>query len=86
MHKQVKDQMKTLEYLRPVVKIDSTNVYNDPLILFTRLIAILQRETDSLENFDYELTSEPAFLSKEGIMRKLERLDKAESYNDIITK
>ena len=41
-----KDQVKTLEYLRPGVKIDSTNVHIDPLVLFTRLTAILQRETD----------------------------------------
>ena len=41
-----KDQVKTLEDLRPGVKIDSTNVHIDPLVLFTRLTAILQCETD----------------------------------------
>ena len=40
----------TLEYLRPGVKIDSKYVHIDPLILFTRLSAILQRETDSVKN------------------------------------
>ena len=49
---QRKDQVKTLEYLRPGVKIDSTNVHINPLILFTHLSAILQRETDSVDNFD----------------------------------
>ena len=42
------------------MKIDSTNVHIDPLILFIRLTAILERETDFVENFDYELTPEPA--------------------------
>ena len=42
-----KDQVKTLEYLRPGVKIDNTNVHIDPLILVTSLTEILQRETDS---------------------------------------
>ena len=55
-----KDQVKTLEYLRPGVKIDSTNVHIDPLIVFIRLTAILERETDSVENFDYKLKPEPA--------------------------
>ena len=41
-----KDQVKTLEDLRPGAKIDSTNVHIDPLVLFTRLTAILQCETD----------------------------------------
>ena len=42
-----KDQVKTLEYLRPGVKIDNTNVHIDPLILVTSLTGILQHETDS---------------------------------------
>ena len=50
----MKDQVKALKYLRPGVRIESTNVFIGSLILFTRLTAILQRETDSVENFDYE--------------------------------
>ena len=89
---QRKDQVKTLEYLRPGVKIDSTNVHINPLILFTHLSAILQRETDSVDNFDYNLTPQPTSLFKEGIMRKPKKavfrnllLDKGEPCHDIIT-
>ena len=64
----------------------------DPLILFTRLNAILQREIDSAENFDQKLTPEPASLCKEGIMRKPQiavlrnsLLNKAKPCHDIIT-
>ena len=58
------------QYLSPGMRIDITNAHIDPLILFTRLTAILQRETDSVENFNYELTPETVSLFKEGIMRK----------------
>ena len=47
-----KDKIKTFEYLRPGVKIDSKHFHNDSRTLFTRLTAILQRETDSAENFN----------------------------------
>ena len=64
----------------------------NPLILFTRLTAILQREIDSVENFDNELTPEPASLCKKGIMRKPQKavlrnllLNKAKPRHDIIT-
>ena len=84
--------MKTSEYLRPGVKSDTTNVHIDPLILFTCLTAILQCQTDSAENFDYELTPEPASLFKEGIMQKPQKavlrdllLHKAEHCHNIIT-
>ena len=64
----LKDQVKTLEYLRLRVKIDSTYVHIDSLILFTRLTGILQRETDSVENFDFKPTPESASFFKEGIL------------------
>lgn len=65
---QLKDQVKTLEYLRLRVKIDSTYVHIDSLILFTRLTGILQRETDSVENFDFKPTPESASFFRKGIL------------------
>ena len=73
---------------------NTTNFYTthiDPLILFTRLTAILQCEIGSVVNFDYEITAEPASLFKEGITRKPQKavlrnllLDKVIPCRDII--
>ena len=56
------------------------------------MTAILQRETDTVENFDSELLLEPASLLKESIMRKPQMvvllsvlLDKAEPCHVSIT-
>ena len=65
-----KDQVKSLDILRPGIKIDDDTIHIDPQILFTRLAALLQREDDIIEKFAYELTPEPASLFKDGMMRK----------------
>lgn len=64
------DQIRTLEHLRPGVKIGEKTIHIDPLILFTRLAAIVHRESDPIEQFNYELTPEPSSLFKDGLMRK----------------
>ena len=38
------DQIKTLDTLQTGIVIDSETLYVDPLILFTRLVAITQRD------------------------------------------
>ena len=53
--------------------IDAKTVYIDPLILFTRLSAITQREGCVTDYFKYELTAEPTSLFKGGLMRKTVR-------------
>ena len=45
-------------------------MYIDPLILFTRLSVIIQREGCVTDYFKYELTAEPTSLFKGGLMRK----------------
>ena len=54
-----KDHVKTLESRFPGIKIDNNTVHIDPLILFSRLIAVLQREDDVITKFSYELAPEP---------------------------
>ena len=39
-----KTQVRTLQFLKSSVKIVSKTVYIDPLILFTRLTALIQRD------------------------------------------
>ena len=43
------------------------------MILFSRLIAIVQREEDVTQYFKYELTAFPTFLFKEAGMRKTQK-------------
>ena len=57
-----KDQVKSLDSLRPGITIDDDTVHIDPQVLFTRLTALLQREDDIIEKFSYELAQEPASL------------------------
>jgi hypothetical protein len=79
--------------LRPGITIEKKAVHIDPVILFTRLIAVLQREECVEEHFSYELTPEPTSLFKDGTMRKNNKsilrnaiLDKVESMNNITAK
>ena len=65
-----KDQIKTVDTLQTGIMIDSKTVYIDPLILFTRLAAIIQRDQCVTDHFKHELTLEPASFFKGGYMRK----------------
>ena len=56
--------------MKPGVKIDSKTVHIDPLILFTRLTALIQRDETVEENFKYKFTPEPTALFKNGMTRK----------------
>ena len=65
-----KDQVKTFVSLKPGVTLEQKTVSIDPLILFSRLTAIMQQEGCIAEHFKYELTPEPTSLFKDGLMRK----------------
>ena len=65
-----KDKVKTFESLLPTTKIGDSNNHINPLILFTRLTALMNSEDNIGVNFRYELTPEPAALFKDGMMRK----------------
>ena len=65
-----KSAIKTLDTLQTGISIDEKTVYIDPLILFTRLAAIIQRDGCVIDYFNYELTPEPTSLFKGGLMRK----------------
>ena len=64
-----RDQIKTLDILHTGIVTDSKPVHIDPLILFTRLAAIIQRDGRVADHFKYELTTEPTSLFKGGYMR-----------------
>ena len=63
-------KVKSLDKLCPGTLIDKKLVHDDPMILFTRLITLVQREESMTDAFMYEFTPEPISLFKDGIMRK----------------
>ena len=68
-----REQVRSLDHLYPGVKIDKKKVTINPTLLFSRLIAIVQREEDMVPFFDYELTTIPTALFKDNAMRKTEK-------------
>ena len=52
------------------VKIDKEKVNVDPLLLFSRLVVLVEREEGMKRYFRYELTSIPTSLFENGMMRK----------------
>ena len=65
-----KDQIKTLELLKMGVEIDKEKIYVDPMLLFSRLLVLIEREEEIREYFRFELTGFPISLFKNGMMRK----------------
>ena len=65
-----KDMLKTLENLKSDVIIEKETIHIDPMVLFARLMLILQKETNPAPYFSYELSPIPTALVKDGLMRK----------------
>lgn len=64
------DQIQTLSRLQDGTKLNNLFTVIDPLVLFSRLTALVQRQEDIPSQFFYELTPEPTSLLKDGLMRK----------------
>jgi hypothetical protein len=65
------EQIKPLAALSNKVKVGKkTDAYFDPTMLFTRLVAMAQREDDVSKYFAFELTLMPTSLFKDNLMRK----------------
>ena len=64
------EQARSLDHLLPGFKVDKKQVHINPTILFSRLIAIIQRGEEITPYFDYELTVIPTSLFKDNSMRK----------------
>ena len=64
------DQVRTLARLQTGIKVNNEPVHIDPLVLFCRLTVLVQRQDDVVVQFQYELTSEPTGLFKNGLMKK----------------
>ena len=65
------DQLKSLGSLQNSLKVsDKSSICVNPTILFTRLAAIAQREDEVECCFEFELSTSPLSLFKNGLMRK----------------
>ena len=76
------DHIKSLADLKPGVQVDKRKLNIDPTILFSRLIAIVQREEDMSLYFGYELTAFPTSLFKDNFMRKAVKAQLTKSLTD----
>ena len=65
-----KHHLEAIDNLYPGFKVDKQRVHINPTLLFSRLIAILQREDNMASYFDYELTTVPTSLFEDNRMRK----------------
>lgn len=67
------DQVRSLNQLQPSVQVDKKKVHINPMLLFSRLIALVQREEDMAPYFEYELTTIPTSLFKDNGLRKTDK-------------
>jgi len=67
------DQVRPLEYLQPGIQIEKKKININPNLLFSRLIAVVQREEDMAPFFNYELTTIPTSLFKDNYLRKTDK-------------
>ena len=65
-----KDQIRTLQYLINGVQCEKDKIHVDPMLLFSRLLVLVERDNDMKECFKYELTPIPTSLFEHGMMRK----------------
>ena len=63
-------QATTFAGLKPSIKLGNKNVVIDPMVLFSRLIVLMQRSNDITNYFAYELAPVPTSLFKDNMMRK----------------
>ena len=64
------EQVKSLDHLYPGIQVDKEKVQINITLLFSRLIANVQREEDMTLCFNYELTTIPTSLFKDYVVRK----------------
>ena len=67
------EKVRTLIHLTKGIKIDQETVHVEPLIMFSRLLILLEICEDTTPYFQYELTPFPASLFKHPVMRKLNK-------------
>ena len=62
-------KIRNLASLLDIVIVDKKQVQIDPMVLFSRLTLLVQREGEASSYLKYKLTTEPTFLCKDNFMR-----------------
>ena len=75
------DHIKPLADLKPKIQVDQQKLNINPNILFSRLIAIVQRKEDMSPYFDHELTAFPTSLFKDNFMHESGKAQLAKFFN-----
>ena len=75
------DQVQSLDHLHPGIQVDKKKVHINPTLLFSRLIAIVQREEDMAPFFNYELTT---ILFKDNALRKTDKAQLARGLKNAV--
>jgi len=76
------DHIKPLADRKSRIQVDHQKLNINPIILFSRLITIVQRKEDMSPHFDYELTAFPTSLFKDNFMCKSVKAQLAKSLTD----
>jgi len=77
-----RDHIKPLADLKPGIQVDQQNLDVNPIILFSRLNTIVQKEEDMNLYFDYELTAFPILWLRDNFMPKFVEAQLAKSLTD----
>ena len=77
-------QVKSLDHLLPGIQVEKKKVSINPTLLFSRLIAIVQREEDMAPFLEYELTTIPTSLFKDNAMRKTDKSRLAQAFKQAV--
>ena len=66
--------------------MDNQTVVTDPMVLFSRLVVLIQRTKDISSYFAYELAPVPTTFFKDSMMRKLNKSSLAKGLDGISEK
>ena len=70
-----KDCDTTLLHLQKGITLDNKKLHFNSSVLFSRLVALRERENDIKSCFQYELAAEPTSLFKDRMMHKCNKSD-----------
>ena len=78
------DQVRSLEYLQPGIQVEKKKININPTLLFSRLIAVVQREEDMAPFFKYELTTIPTSLFKDNYLQKTDKAQLSKGLKNLV--
>ena len=78
------DQVWSFEYLQPGRQVEKKKININPTLLFSRLIAVVQREEDMAPFFNYKLTTIPTSLYKDNYLHKTDKAQLSKGLKNLV--